>query len=66
MDTNTQVPRVFANPSLEPLETGPAIDLPICDADAVRHSESNILQWMKYLPEDCIHRMIQMGWDVTT
>jgi hypothetical protein len=36
------------------------------DAEAVRRSESNILQWMKYLPEDCITRMIEMGWDVTT
>jgi hypothetical protein len=29
-------------------------------------SENNILQWMSYLPEDCIKTMIQMGWDITT
>jgi hypothetical protein len=37
------------------------------DADADRaRSESNILQWVSYLPEDCIKKMIEMGWDVTT
>jgi hypothetical protein len=66
MDTNVQVPRVFAGLSLESLELAPAIDQSYDDADAVRRSESNILQWMKYLPEDCINRMIAMGWDVTT
>jgi hypothetical protein len=34
-------------------------------ADVAR-SENNILQWMSYLPEDCIRTMIAMGWDVTT
>jgi hypothetical protein len=29
-------------------------------------SEENILQWMSYLPEDCVRTMIAMGWDVTT
>lgn len=38
---------------------------PICHATIVR-SEANILQWMTYLPEDCIARMIEMKWDVTT
>jgi hypothetical protein len=33
--------------------------------DAAR-SEENILQWMSYLPEDCVRTMIEMGWDVTT
>jgi hypothetical protein len=36
------------------------------DPDAMARSENNILQWMAYLPEDCIRRMIAMGWDVTT
>lgn len=35
------------------------------DADIAR-SESNILRWMSYLPEDCVRTMIRMGWDVTT
>ena len=30
------------------------------------HSEENILQWMSYLPEDCIRTMVLMGWDITT
>ena len=34
-------------------------------ADVVR-SENNVLQWMSYLPEDCIKTMVAMGWDVTT
>jgi hypothetical protein len=32
----------------------------------VERSESNILRWMSYLPEDCIKTMIAMGWDVST
>jgi hypothetical protein len=35
------------------------------DADIAR-SEKNILQWMTYLPDDCIRMMILMGWDITT
>jgi hypothetical protein len=34
--------------------------------DDIRRSEDNILQWMTYLPEDCIRMMIAMGWDVST
>lgn len=34
--------------------------------DGIRRSEDNILQWMSYLPEDCIRTMILMGWDVST
>jgi hypothetical protein len=32
----------------------------------IAHSEQNILQWMSYLPEDCIRTMVLMGWDLTT
>jgi hypothetical protein len=35
------------------------------DAD-IEHSENNILQWIAYLPEDCIRTMVLMGWDITT
>lgn len=35
------------------------------DPDTLR-SENNILCWMTYLPQDCIDRMIEMGWDITT
>jgi hypothetical protein len=45
-------------------------DLPfaamIRDWTVVTRSEGNILQWMSYLPEDCIKTMIAMGWDVST
>ena len=34
--------------------------------DSVARSESNILRWMDYLPEDCIKKMIEMEWDITT
>jgi hypothetical protein len=65
MDTYTQVPqRVFVELPEELSETASLIDLED-DADVAR-SESNILRWMAYLPEDCIRTMIQMGWDLTT
>jgi hypothetical protein len=66
MDTNAQVPRVFGELTIEAVEATSAIDPALDDADAVRRSENNILQWMKYLPEDCVSRMIEMRWDVTT
>ncbi len=40
-------------------------DMPVNGADAAR-SKKNILQWMSYLPEDCVKTMIEMGWDITT
>jgi hypothetical protein len=66
MGTNAQAPRVFAEPPAESLDVTAAIDLSLVDAGAVRRSESNISQWRKYLPEDCVHKMIEMRWDVTT
>jgi hypothetical protein len=67
MNMHAQVQqRDFAEPSIGTLELTLAIAPPFGDADAVRHSESNILQWAKYLPEDCINKMIEMRWDVTT
>ena len=52
---------LFSEPSVAatPHEAGTS------DADVAR-SEENILQWMSYLPENCIRTMIDMGWDVTT
>jgi len=32
----------------------------------IAHSKENILQWMTYLPADCIRTMVLMGWDITT
>jgi hypothetical protein len=64
MDTCTQVPqRVFID-LLEDVTATPSMDRQN-DADVAR-SERNILEWMTYLPEDCIRTMIRMGWDVST
>jgi hypothetical protein len=66
MDTYTLVPlRVFEELFAEPTDAAAQIEAQANDADVAR-SEENILQWMSYLPEDCIRTMIQMGWDVTT
>lgn len=66
MDADTQVlQRVFVEFPMESSDTASPIDERVGDADVIR-SENNILQWMSYLPEDCIRSMIAMGWDVTT
>jgi hypothetical protein len=65
MQTNTQVlERCFVEGSSESSEAVLAIDARA--DDDIRRSEDNILQWMSYLPEDCIRTMITMGWDVST
>jgi hypothetical protein len=62
MDTNTQI---LQRGFLEiPMELSDTASLDVRSDNA--RSENNILQWMSYLPEDCIRTMIQMGWDVTT
>ena len=65
MYTNTQVLQRFFFESSS--DSSDAV-LPIDGRpdDEVRRSEDNILQWMSYLPEDCIQMMITMGWDVST
>jgi hypothetical protein len=63
MDTNTQIPqRGFLEFPMKLPDTASTNDVRSDDA----RSENNILQWMSYLPEDCIKTMIQMGWDITT
>jgi hypothetical protein len=63
MDTNTQIlQRGFLDFPMELSDTASTLDVRSDDA----RSENNILQWMSYLPEDCIRTMIQMGWDITT
>ena len=63
METDTQSPlRFFVD---IPVDTSDTAAAGVNYADVVR-SENNILQWMSYLPEDCIRTMIAMGWDVTT
>jgi hypothetical protein len=27
---------------------------------------NNVLEWMSYLPDDCVKKMIELGWDVST
>ncbi len=67
MDTNAQVREgILIEPSMERLDVPSAMSSRFDDANAVRRSEDNILQWMKYLPEDCINKMIEMEWDITT
>jgi hypothetical protein len=64
MDTTTLVlQRCFVESPSEPSDAAPI------EAQAnqdIRRSEDNILQWMSYLPEECIRSMIAMGWDVST
>ncbi len=63
MDTNANAQeRVLIDRSIKWFEAS----APHSDADAVRRSEANILQWTTYLPIDCIRKMIEMGWDLTT
>jgi hypothetical protein len=57
--------RSFVEVPGEPSDVAPPAELRVNADDAAR-SEENILQWMSYLPEDCIRTMIEMGWDVTT
>ena len=52
-------------PPEEPSEAAAPVDGRPTEADTARSNE-NVLQWMTYLPEDCIRTMIAMGWDITT
>jgi len=63
-DIPMQLVNLFAFP-VATLNNAPPLDVRLDDNDTVR-SEANILQWMSYLPEDCIKVMIAMRWDVTT
>jgi hypothetical protein len=65
MRTDTEGPqRVFFEVPNEIPEAAP-IEAMAGDADIAR-SEENILHWLQYLPTDCIHAMIRMGWDIST
>jgi hypothetical protein len=67
METNARGHHpLFVESSIESWKLAPTPALRPGDAEEIRRSESNILQWMKYLPKGCIDRMIEMGWDVTT
>jgi hypothetical protein len=57
--------RVSGELQPEPSGATAPVEVRVNGADAAR-SEENILQWMSYLPTDCVNTMIEMGWDVTT
>jgi hypothetical protein len=57
--------RVSAEMPTEPSEASASVEVQVSSADGAR-SEDNILEWMAYLPEDCVRTMIDMGWDITT
>jgi hypothetical protein len=62
METDTQVQQRV--PVELQTDTAP-IEMRVCGAGEAR-SKENILQWMSYLPTDCVNTMIEMGWNVTT
>ena len=55
----------FAEVPGEPSDAAAPVEARVNHDDPAR-SKENILQWMSYLPEDCIRTMIEMGWDVST
>jgi hypothetical protein len=63
-------PDTFAQPDFAEFQGKPSdVAAPVkarANNDDAARSEENILQWMAYLPEDCIRTMIDMGWDVST
>jgi hypothetical protein len=62
--TNMIASKVIAERTVDALEEKSSVN-DGCDFD-VAHSERNILEWMGYLPPDCIQTMIRMGWDCST
>jgi hypothetical protein len=64
MGTVTLVKTFLEIPAV-PTYNGVPIEMQADKTDAAR-SENNILQWMAYLPEDCVRTMIANGWDVST
>jgi hypothetical protein len=65
MYTNSQMQQQFS--ADVPTKSSDVASLinPQANADVIR-AENNVLQWMSYLPEDCVKTMIEMGWDDTT
>jgi hypothetical protein len=57
--------QVLAKVSAESPDPAAPAESALSAAD-IAHSEENILQWMQYLPTDCVKAMIRMGWDLTT
>jgi hypothetical protein len=57
--------QVLAEVSAELPDTEVPVESAVSAADIAR-SEENILNWMQYLPTDCVKTMIRMGWDIST
>ena len=65
MKTDTQTARGAALGPLNDQSDASAFNGPV-DPETIGRSNENILRWKEYLPEECIRRMIQLKWDVTT
>jgi hypothetical protein len=65
MKTDTQLPGRDSIESLGDRPDACVFDGPV-DPETIARSDANILRWQEYLPEDCIRKMIEMKWDVTT
>jgi len=66
MESDTQVQqRVSTELQADLPDPAAPVEVQVNGADTAR-SQENILQWMSYLPEDCVRTMIEMSWDVTT
>jgi hypothetical protein len=66
METDAEVQqRVSVELPTEPSDAAATIEARGDGADAAR-SKENILQWMSYLPTDCVNTMIEMGWNDST
>jgi hypothetical protein len=66
MDTQAHVPhRPLIYMQSESLAVAARADVRQAAAD-IAQSEKNIMQWVTYLPEDCIRTMVLMGWDINT
>ena len=66
MESDSQVqPRVSTELQADLSDPAAPVEVQVDGAGTAR-SQENILQWISYLPEDCVRTMIEMGWDVTT
>jgi hypothetical protein len=65
MNTDTQLPSRDSIELQGERSDASAFDGPV-DPETIARSDANILRWQEYLPEDCIRKMIEMKWDVTT
>jgi hypothetical protein len=65
METEALVDRIVVV-DLCLLPTAEACNDPLIGDAEARHAGNNILDWLTYLPGDCVNTMIEMGWDIST